>query len=216
MSRHVVLLTDFGLLDPYVGQMKGALARHAPDAPVIDLCHAVEPGNAAQAGFMLRASLEHFPEASVFACVVDPGVGTSRSVLIARAKGRFVLAPDNGLLAPLLDAAPEAAVLAADISLFPTASATFHGRDIFAPLAARLARGALPETLGRPVDASTLVRPAHPRAAFADGRIDAQVAHVDRFGNCLLNMEEWYWLPRLLRAGRMSLPGGVPVRLVRT
>ncbi len=99
----IVLLTDFGLSDPYVGQMKGVIQCHAPGAPVLDLCHDVLPHNIAHASFILQSSLEHFPARAVFVCVVDPGVGSDRALLMARMQERFFLAPDNGLLSFLLD-----------------------------------------------------------------------------------------------------------------
>ena len=185
MIPPIVLLTDFGLSDPYVGQMKGALLRLAPAAPVVDLCHEVRPHCILQAGFLLEASRPHFPDGSIFLAVVDPGVGSERSILLARLGGHFFLAPDNGLLSFLHGQGASWWRADADTS---NASRTFHGRDVFAPLAARLALGAAPESLGRPVDPDETVRLEQAWARVSDGCLDCTVLHVDRFGNCLLNL----------------------------
>jgi S-adenosylmethionine hydrolase len=210
MSPVIVLLTDFGLQDPYVGQMKGALLRAAPQAAIVDLCHEVAPQDIAQAAFLLQASYRHFPDAGVFVAVVDPGVGSGRDILVARLGDRYFLAPDNGLLTFLLD--EDAAWWRVGAS-FPDASRTFHGRDIFAPLAARLASGESPESFAAPLEAGETERLDSPWAVEKNGVLDCRVLHVDRFGNCLLN----------LREGRPMHPGrawrtndGLEIREVQT
>ena len=185
MIPPIVLLTDFGLSDPYVGQMKGALLRLAPSAPVVDLCHEVRPHCILQAGFLLEASRLHFPDDSIFLAVVDPGVGSERSIILARLGGQLFLAPDNGLLSFLHGQGASWWRADADTS---NASRTFHGRDVFAPLAARLALRADPSSLGRSIDPAEAVRLEQTGAEAGDGRLDCAVLHVDRFGNCLLNL----------------------------
>lgn len=185
MISPIVLLTDFGLADPYVGQMKGALLRLAPGAPVVDLCHEVRPHCIAQAGFLLEASRAHFPDGSIFLAVVDPGVGSARSILVARLGGQFFLAPDNGLLSFLHGQKASWWRADADTS---NASRTFHGRDVFAPLAARLALGADPSSLGRSIAPDSIGRIEQAWAEAGDGCLNCAVLHVDRFGNCLLNL----------------------------
>ncbi|WP_243313630.1 SAM hydrolase/SAM-dependent halogenase family protein [Fundidesulfovibrio agrisoli] len=211
MHRHVALLTDFGLDDPYVGQMKGALAMHGPCVPVLDLCHHVTPYNTLQAGFLLRASCGHFPPGTVFVNVVDPGVGGSRRIVILEALDRFFLAPDNGLLTMVLEAAPDCRAFAADISHFAKASATFHGRDVFAPLAVRLALGADPDVLGTQVDPAGLVRLPELWAHRISEGAAARVLHVDRFGNCLLNMEIDPWKSAIESGEAVRLASGQSV-----
>ena len=184
MRPVIVLLTDFGHLDPYVGQMKGVLLRAAPDAAVVDLCHEVDAHNGMQAAFMLQASFSYFPPQSIFLNVIDPGVGSERSVVLAKRDNQFFLAPDNGLLSFLID---EPALWWRVDANFHSASNTFHGRDIFAPLAARLALGATPESMGSPIAPEMLIR----RDLVWTGEndvLDCTVLHVDRFGNCLLNL----------------------------
>lgn len=185
MIPAIVLLTDFGHADPYVGQMKGTLLRLAPAAPVVDLCHEVRPHCILQAGFLLEASRPHFPEGSIFLAVVDPGVGSERPILLARLGGQLFLAPDNGLLSFLHGQGASWWRVDADTS---QASRTFHGRDVFAPLAARLALGADPDALGQAVDPGSTERLEQTWAEAGGGRLDCAVLHVDRFGNCLLNV----------------------------
>jgi S-adenosylmethionine hydrolase len=185
MRTVIVLLTDFGHLDPYVGQMKGVLLREAPDACVVDLCHEVDAHNVLQASFLLQASYRHFPPQSIFLSVVDPGVGSGRSIVLAKRENLFFLAPDNGLLSFLIDEQASWWRIGASSR---AASNTFHGRDIFAPLAANLAMGAAPQALGSPVAPDTLVRRDLVWNSVSLDALDCTVLHVDRFGNCLLSL----------------------------
>ena len=185
MRPVIVLLTDFGTPGPYVGQMKGVLLREVPDAQIVDLCHEVQAHNIAQAGFLLQASHIHFPSQAIFVSVVDPGVGSSRSILMAQCENQFFLAPDNGLLTFLMDRPVSWWKVT---NVFEHSSNTFHGRDIFAPLAARLALGAPAESMAVPVAASQIKGHAMAWAEIAGGILHCTVLHVDRFGNCLLNL----------------------------
>ncbi|BCS88379.1 SAM hydrolase/SAM-dependent halogenase family protein [Pseudodesulfovibrio sediminis] len=191
-SRTIGLITDFGLHDPYVGQMKGVFAKKAPVCNVIDISHDVEPYNVAQAGFFLAASYEHFPKDAVILAVVDPGVGTDRKIACLEVGDRLLVAPDNGLLALALKYAWDN-VRCFDLSRAMDApkkiSHTFHGRDVFAPLAAWLALGGKPESLGEEMPAEELVSLpwAHPNVT--PNRARGHVLHIDRFGNCVLNLE---------------------------
>ncbi len=196
MRPVIVLLTDFGSLDPYVGQMKGVLLREAPDAVIVDLCHEVHAHNVVQAGFLLQASRAHFPPQSIFLAVVDPGVGTSRSILIAQRANQLFMAPDNGLLSFLIH---EPVSWWKVDPKFEAESTTFHGRDIFAPLAARLAQGAAVQSLASRVAAGAVVRRDMAWAKNAGRILDCTVLHVDRFGNCLLNLRAEDF-PRLRRS----------------
>ncbi len=193
MDSCISLLTDFGYDDPYVGQLKGVLARHAPNSRVYDLTHGVRPHNVLQAGFFLCASLMTAPEHTVFLAVVDPGVGSDRRIAAARVNDRFLLAPDNGLLNMTLERHKQVQelVIVSDVSTHvetAKVSATFHGRDVFAPLAALLAQGTPLSDLGEPIDAKDLVQ--HPLASplLRYTQVTAGVIHVDRFGNVVLNV----------------------------
>ncbi|WP_235185554.1 SAM hydrolase/SAM-dependent halogenase family protein [Desulfonatronum thiodismutans] len=191
----IALLTDFGLDDPYVGQMKGVLAGLAPEAVVVDVSHQVRPFDVMQGAFYLAASWRFFPEGSVLVGVVDPGVGTERRLVIGKREGRFFLGPDNGLLALVFgpESGDVSGARAWELTMPPASGArsnTFHGRDILAPAAARLALGADPLRLGRPLDPEALHRPVWAAPEQRGREIAAHVLHVDRFGNCLLNLPE--------------------------
>ena len=158
--RTIGLITDFGLTDPYVGQMKAVLAKKAPHCPVVDISHDVEPFNVPQAGFFLAASYEHFPDDAVILAVVDPGVGTGRRIIGVEIGERMLIAPDNGLLTLALKFSwSEVRVfdLSKAVDAPKKVSHTFHGRDVFTPLAAWLALGGRPENLGREINPDELI-----------------------------------------------------------
>lgn len=215
-TRTVALLTDFGLADPYVGQMKGVLARLAPQARLVDLTHGVAPFNLAQGGFFLAASAPHFPEDAVFLAVVDPGVGTARRIVAVERRRQTFLAPDNGLLGLILDG-PEpvrAFDLTPDPIVLNRVSPTFQARDVFAPLAASLALGRPAGDLGTATDPAGLARGEWSRPELGETAAKAHVLHVDRFGNCALNLREGCRIPA--EGLRLLLPGPRPIRRVRT
>lgn len=181
----IALLTDFGTGSVYVGQLKGAIARRAPSVPTIDLTHEVEPQAVDEAAFLLAGAVPHFPEETVFLAVVDPGVGSAREILIVSCGGgRLFVAPDNGLLGLVLERAPDARAWHVGRALYASAAATFHGRDIMAPVAARLAAGEPPDALGLPVPVGALALYPAPRPRW-EGRAvcRGRVVHIDRFGN---------------------------------
>ena len=175
----IALLTDFGLLDPYVGTMKGVLAGLAPGVPVLDVTHGVPPQDVRVGALFLDAAWPHFPVGTVFVCVVDPGVGTRRRPIVVRAAGRLFVGPDNGLLGLLPDA--EVRQITAPWGN-PSPSRTFHGRDLFAPVAARLATGSPFEDVGPLVEDPVRVVLPLP----VDGR--GEVLYVDHYGNAVTNL----------------------------
>jgi S-adenosylmethionine hydrolase len=187
----ITLLTDFGLGDPFVGIMKGVILSRFPGAQIVDLSHGIPPQAVAEAAFWLERSHAAFPAGSVHVAVVDPGVGSARSILALEARGQRFLAPDNGLLSDSLLASPGARLHRVDLGrldhlALPAPSATFHGRDIFAPVAAALASGALDlPALGEPGSARPCVLPAPAPDA---GAIRGEVVTVDRFGNLITNL----------------------------
>ena len=192
LPRTIGLLTDFGVTDPYVGQLKAVLARKAPACPVVDISHRVEPFNVAQAGFFLASSYVHFPKDAVILAVVDPGVGTDRRIAAAIIGERILLAPDNGLLSLAMANAWTEEIRTFDLSVAMQArdkvAHTFHGRDVFAPLAAWLALGGDPASLGTEVDPAELVAPQWASPEVETGRAVGHVLHIDRFGNCVLSL----------------------------
>ncbi|NDY56104.1 SAM-dependent chlorinase/fluorinase [Desulfovibrio sulfodismutans] len=209
----VALLTDYGLADPYVGQMKAVLTACLPGVALVDLTHGVPPHNVLAGAFFLDASLPWMPPGSVTVAVVDPGVGTSRRIVGLRRKGRLVLAPDNGLLTLLLLRGTMDGAWAFPVP--ETASATFHGRDVFAPLAAALAGGRPVLECGYEVDPASLVLLPGLNPTLEGGRLQAKVLHVDRFGNLILNLRitEYEQVVRDAAGVSMELPGAP--RIVR-
>ncbi len=189
----ITLTTDFGLADPFVGVMKGRILGRFAAARIVDLSHAAPVGEPEVAGFWLARCFEQFPPGTVHAAVVDPGVGTERAIVGLMSRGHVLLAPDNGLLAAAAARDPGAeAVRLAPRTLAGLAieavSATFHGRDIFAPLAAEIAAGRLsPQALGPPLGEWTRTERDEPlkRADSIEGR----VLVVDHFGNLITNIE---------------------------
>jgi len=190
----VTLTTDFGLREPFVGIMKGVMLAHASQLRFIDMAHDVSAFQPVEAGFWLAGALRYFPSGTVHVAVVDPGVGTPRALLAAMANDQVLLAPDNGLLAPLAVRRKIDQIIRIDLARLvqfgvSDVSATFHGRDVFAPLAAAIASGRCdPMDLGEQVDSLDLSGwPA--TTTRADGGVAGVVVAVDRFGNLISNIE---------------------------
>jgi len=195
----ITLTTDFGLADPYVAAMKGVILAINPEAAIVDVTHNVRPQRVLQAVFVTEAAWPFFPDGAVHVAVVDPGVGTARGTLCLDApRGRFV-GPDNGVLSAALPdgARPPAGEGASEIRvpegcrvfsitnpryLREPVSATFHGRDVFAPAAAHLSLGVPANELGDAV-ATMLALPQLRARRRADGALEGRVLHIDRFGN---------------------------------
>ena len=190
----ITITTDFGHQGPFVATMKGQILGRLPAANIIDVTHEVHVYWPAEAGFWLSRAFPYFPPGSVHIAVVDPGVGTRRDIIAMQADGHMFLAPDNGLLAPVRARAREAQIHRLDLPAaqsrfsLPVASATFHGRDIFAPLAAELAagRGQLAD-LGPP---TTDIVPAWvDDPTLSAGHVQGVIITIDHFGNLITNIE---------------------------
>lgn len=192
-SGVITITTDFGHQGPFVGVMKGCVLKRFPQARIVDLTHEIVVHWPAEAGFWLARSFEYFPSGTVHVAVVDPGVGTARDIIAVQAKGHILLAPDNGLLAPVLTRHPDASIIcltAAALERFGIgkASATFHGRDIFAPIAAELAAGrCMPAELGEP--RKTLVPSWVDEPTVQAGQVSGVVITIDHFGNLITNID---------------------------
>ena len=190
MARYdcISLTTDYGLSDGFVAACHGVLARLAPHARVIDVTHLVPPGEVAQGANVLAQAVPHLPP-SVHVAVVDPGVGTARRAVLVEAASGLLVGPDNGLLpaaAAALGGIRRVFTLDNPAWHLPSVSATFHGRDVFAPVAARLANGTDPAEAGSEVAPDGLVRLPDPVVVLGDGWLEAEVTAVDRFGNVQL------------------------------
>jgi S-adenosylmethionine hydrolase len=183
----ITLLTDFGLKDHFVGVMKGVIASIAPAARVIDLTHEVEPYAISQARFLLAQSWPYFPKGTIHVAVVDPGVGSARRPVLVQAHGHLFVGPDNGLFGDLLELPRAKARLISNRKLMlPSVSNTFHGRDVFAPIAGYLATGVAASRIG-PLIANAAVITSRPIRSIT-GRWTGEVVHVDRFGNLITNL----------------------------
>lgn len=193
-SGVITLTTDFGHKGPFVASMKGVMLTHFPTAKIVDLTHEIIAHWPAEAGFWLERSYRYFPKGTVHLAVVDPGVGTERDIIAAHHDGHVFLAPDNGLLTPMLEEASDARVHKVEMSKLSQfgieeVSATFHGRDVFAPLAAELAAGrAQLESLG-PWASDLIPSWVDPPSRAGDGAAGVVIT-VDNFGNLITNISE--------------------------
>ena len=183
MSPIVTLLTDFGNADGYVAEMKAAVLRGAPAATLVDITHEVAPGDLTGAAYLLARTAVAFPGGTTHLVVVDPGVGTARRALAAEAGGHRFVAPDNGVLSRVLEWGGSRI---AALRVPSDASPTFHGRDVFAPAAGRLAAGAGLEALGVLIEDPVRL-PPH-RLERRGGNLVGEVVHVDRFGTLVTNL----------------------------
>ncbi|WP_035987696.1 S-adenosyl-l-methionine hydroxide adenosyltransferase family protein [Leptolyngbya sp. KIOST-1] len=208
----IALITDFGLQDSYVGVMKGVIAAIAPTAQCLDLTHAIPPQDLHAARFTLLSAYPYLPADTIYLVVVDPGVGTERrGVAVQTARGMLV-GPDNGLFGGGWDGSPVLKAVALTNSAYwrsPQPSATFHGRDIFAPVAAHLASGVPIDRLGPAIDPQSLVRlsPEAPAASVSDR--EGTVQYIDRFGNAVTTIpaESLPAGPWQIRVGTITLAG---------
>jgi S-adenosyl-L-methionine hydrolase (adenosine-forming) len=203
MGRIITLTTDFGLGDGFVGTMKGVILNINPDVTLVDITHDISPQNIAQGAFLFANATKYFPANAIHVVVVDPGVGSARRAIAVQAGETIFVAPDNGVLSWAIRDARfeiESPISALQSSIrvvhlnepaywLPRVSNTFHGRDIFAPVAAHLSLGVALEALGDPID--NWARLSGCAAAFRAGdEIAGRVVHIDRFGNIITNVDE--------------------------
>ncbi|GHO92058.1 hypothetical protein KSF_021060 [Reticulibacter mediterranei] len=186
----VAFMTDFGLGDGDVGVMKGVALGITPEAQIVDITHDVAPQNVSSGAWILAASYRYFPKGTVFVCVVDPGVGSTRRPIAVRAGDWIFVGPDNGLFDRVLaeQTFHEAVTLANPAYRLQQVSSTFHGRDIFAPAGAHLAGGVALAELGERLELADLVHIDPSLAARQGERIEAEVLHIDNFGNIITNI----------------------------
>jgi S-adenosylmethionine hydrolase len=184
MPRIITLLTDFGTADGYVGEMKGVILSAIPDVMIVDITHALAPQDIDSARLTLARVWRRFPRGTIHVVVVDPGVGTERTAMAVESDGRLLVGPDNGVLSPAL---LNPGVRTVALAIPPDASPTFHGRDVFAPAAAALARGRSVDSLGSPYAGAILRRTPEPRR-IESGHIAGEVILIDRFGNAVTNL----------------------------
>ncbi len=183
----IVLLSDFGTKDPYVGIMKGVISQIAPKVPVIDLTHEISPFDVEEAAFVLFQAYSYFPAGSIFVTVVDPGVGSACRRILVKTKNYFFVGPDNGYLSLLLSKEkPEHVIhLTHEAYFLNQVSSTFHGRDIFAPVAAQIAEGIDFKDMGPPIYDPFIWEDLIPRRRKKV--LEGSILSIDRFGNAITN-----------------------------
>jgi S-adenosyl-L-methionine hydrolase (adenosine-forming) len=192
MSRLIAFLTDYGYADTYVAQVKAVLMRLCPTCEVLDLTHGVPPQNVRSGAYLLASATPYLPDGTIVIAVVDPGVGTTRRAVAVQGLRHTYLAPDNGVLCLALrdDPPQKAVVLDNPCYHLPEVSATFHGRDLFAPCAAHLANGIPLEQLGTAIPPDTLQQLPDIEPEFTSDAIRCRPLHTDHFGNVVFNLRQ--------------------------
>jgi S-adenosylmethionine hydrolase len=214
MKRPVItLLTDFGLADHYTGAMKGIMLGICPDAQLVDISHEITPFAITEAAFTLWQSWTCFPPGTVHVVVVDPGVGSARRPILVEASGHYFVAPDNGVLTMLYEAVPAHEIREITASRFfrEPVSRTFHGRDIFAPVAAHLANGLAPDEFGNRIGDPLQLGFAKPTRT-GPATWTGTILKVDHFGNLITNLDSETWSrlasePFEMKVGRILVSG---------
>lgn len=201
MPRLITLTSDFGVRDAYVAAMKGTILTINPAVQLIDIAHEITPHDVMEAAFVMSQAVPFFPEETIHLVVVDPGVGTERRLVAMRHGGHYFVGPDNGLFALLLEDQRPDELVVLDRPAFwrvPEPSKTFHGRDVFAPVAAHLSAGRTLWEVGTPLSA---LQPLHWALPIDDSQgIRGWIVHIDHFGNCITNIPQVLFHKR--RAGR--------------
>ena len=214
----ITLTTDFGVEDPYVGMMKAVILSIAPDVRIVDLTHGIRSHDVTEAALVIGSSYAYFPKGAIHVVVVDPGVGSGRRPLLVATEQAYFVAPDNGVLSEIHAGSTRMACLELTAVRFfrHPVSNTFHGRDVFAPVAAWLSRGVEPERFGSPVNSRVTLRLPEVRQSGPDG-LAGTVLRVDKFGNLVTNLRADKYRERL-QAGKfmLSLGGRQVHRLCRS
>lgn len=206
----ITLTTDFGLTDHYVASIKGAILEATTQVQIVDITHDIPPHDILAAAQVIRDVARSFPPRTVHLVVVDPGVGTARRPIIASAENQYFLGPDNGVFSLIFESSDfsGAVHVTATHYMKPDPSPTFHGRDIFAPVAAQLARGLGMENFGEAIEDAVRIEPPRPKVT-AEGLIRATVLRIDRFGNVITNLSRASIDALLQKFGKSQLRGGV-------
>lgn len=203
--RVVTLLTDFGHVDYFLAAIKGVILTTNPTANIVDITHEIPAQDIETAAFTLLAVLPSFPAGTIHVAVVDPGVGSARRPLLIQLHDQFFVGPDNGIFSYVCDAAENLAVTPKlfhlnNVKYFRhPVSATFHGRDVFAPVAAALSNGVKPAELGKEISSIIRLPPLTPTTS-RDGKLLARIIHIDRFGNCVTNITQNDLTPKMIAA----------------
>lgn len=186
MHPIITLTTDFGLADPFVGIVKGVILNLAPSVQIIDITHEIEPQNIQQAALTLESAHNYFPKNTVHLVVVDPGVGSERRSIAVKTKSAIFVGPDNGVLTPVIVASSPVYELTNKKYFLDSPSSTFHGRDVFAPASAWIAKGTALSKMGRKISDPQILQ--FPQPEVKENVISGKIIHIDRFGNCISNI----------------------------
>ena len=188
MGSVITLTTDFGTQDPYVGAMKGIILGINPEATIVDITHSIEPQNILQSAFILSTAHHYFPEGAIHIVVVDPGVGGRRRAVLLKTPLAYFVAPDNGVLSYVMADSPFEAISLTEPRFWRhPVSATFHGRDIFAPVAAHLSLGVPHREFGESITSLITLSLPKPQTS-PDGALVGHIVHIDRFGNLITDI----------------------------
>ncbi|MBN1850364.1 MAG: SAM-dependent chlorinase/fluorinase [Deltaproteobacteria bacterium] len=203
----ITLLTDFGITDPYVGMMKGVILSINPDARIVDLSHNVETGSVSQAAAFLREAYHYFPTGTIHVAVVDPGVGSERKLIGMESEDQIFIGPDNGIFWPIIEVCKPTEVrqLVEEKYFLPHVTSTFHGRDIFAPIAAHLSTGVDLKKMGPRLN--NPVRLSYPVPKVIRDILYGQIIRVDHFGNLITNIYRTD-LERFLKSMKPTIQAG--------
>ena len=187
----IILTTDFGQIDEYVGVLKGVILSINPQATIVDLSHGIPPQDISRAAEVIGRNYDYFPDGSVHLCVVDPGVGTRRRIIVIKGCSQLFIGPDNGVFSRILEAdqAAEVYELTNRGWFLENLSTTFHGRDIMAPVAARLSLGAPIAGAGPQVSRNSCVTSCTVLPLIGDTEIVGEITSIDRFGNLITNID---------------------------
>jgi len=212
----ITLLTDFGIADYFVGAMKGAILSVSPRAQLVDITHEIPPQDIRAAAFTLLAAYRSFPAHTIHVAVVDPGVGSSRRPILVVAGEQFFVGPDNGLFGYVYEREADHRVYHLNREEFfhSSVSASFHGRDVFAPVAGALAEGARASELGQEIKDYVRLALLAPRRA-ADGTLSGEIIHIDRFGNCVTNLSKDDVTPEMIERGAHLVVGDREIKTFR-
>jgi S-adenosylmethionine hydrolase len=214
-SGIITLTTDFGESDPYVAMMKGVILSVNPNATIIDIVHKIPAHSIRQGGMIIKESYTYFPSGTVHVGVVDPGVGSTRRPIVVLADNHFFVGPDNGLLSPIIETQTHADIIHLNETKYwkNSISPTFHGRDIFVPVAAHLSLGMNPFSMGEKIDNSTIL--THPLPHKKNNDLVGEIIRVDHFGNLITNITEEHLGPSIASKDLIITVGRVTVKKIR-
>jgi len=219
-SPVITLLTDFGTSDYFVAAMKGVILSVNPNARIVDITHEIPPQDIEAAAFTLLAAWSSFPSGAIHVAVVDPGVGSARRAILIELADQFFVGPDNGTFSHVFETGeargekPKLFQLTNEKYWRQPLSATFHGRDVFAPVAAALSLGVKPAQLGKPIPDIVRLQPLRPTRS-RDGGLNGRIINIDRFGNCVTNITERDLTAKMIAAGMALCVKGKTVKSFR-